>query len=312
LRAKAAANEVRAVRMNREIVACPGENVAKVFGVIFHVGRTVGQKQGAVTRADWREFKRYATEVFQEPPARVEEAVNILLKLGYADLELQPDGEGGAIVLQDMTQIETFFDFYQNYYFKPGYGELLKTNAKMTKVTEAFMQVAEKHKTDRAGNVHMPYKQTIDDLKALLGATFEADQLFRLEQKGLFIKKTTTQDGGTLSFYKPDFLQMLLNWKVLKEIEEWNAKGFVELGALGPKAAASSEKGVPVDRSQWAAVLADWKPLVQQGQLVKLRSGGPAAGEVWCQTCMSPVSTAAGAAKYCGVCGAEIPAKKAA
>ena len=40
-------------------------------------------------------------------------------------------------------------------------------------------------------------------MKKTMGATFEADQLFRLEQKGLFIKRTTTQDGGILSFLPP-------------------------------------------------------------------------------------------------------------
>jgi hypothetical protein len=204
----------------------------------------------------------------------------------------------------DMNQIEAFFDYYGNYYFKGGSSELLKTNSKSTKVTEAFLAVAAKHPVDRGGFAHLPYTATIDAMKESLGKTFEADQLFRLEQKGLFIKRTATQDGGVLSFYKPDFEQMLLNWKILKELETWNETGFIEPpgGAALPGHAESTPEHVR-ERKQWAKALADWKPAVNaKGGVPQLRQGEKKPGEVWCHVCMSPVKKGQ---KLCEVCGAE-------
>ena len=151
----------------------------------------------------------------------------------------------------------------------------------------------------------MPYKPTIDGMKKSLGNTFEADQLFRLEQKGLFIKRTTTNDGGMLSFYRPDFEQMLLNWKLLKEIEVWNEKGFVSMGAIAgaPQAAEDPE----TERKRWAQLLKDWKPAVSAAGGVKLRSGTKKFGEVWCEVCMSVIAKNQ---KVCQVCGAEVQATK--
>ena len=52
----------------------------------------------------------------------------------------------------------------------------------------------------------------IEALKLTLGKSFEGDQFQRLEQKGLFVKRISSDQGGTLTFYKPDYEQMLLNW----------------------------------------------------------------------------------------------------
>jgi CRP-like cAMP-binding protein len=307
-RLKSSFNEVKALRLGRETLPCPPDHVAKVFGVIYHGAKMNGQvsESGADATVDWDELRKFAVEVFNESVVRLEDAVGILTKLGYARFEER------KLHLTDLKQVEAFFDYYGNYHFKGGYADLLKTNSKMQKVTEEFLKIADQHPMDRGGNAHLPYKPTIDAMKKAMGGSFEADQLFRLEQKGLFIKRTATQDGGILSFYRPDFDQMMLNWKLLREIELWNEKGFVDATVVPSGKDPMLPPFDPVEeRKKWAKALEGWKPATLAGpaSALKLRAGErPPAGETWCEVCMGVLERGA---KSCPVCGADVKAKAA-
>lgn len=314
-RLKTTFNELKTERSNREVTPCPGNATAKAFGVIYHSIRAVGKAESeTVCAASWPELKSYAHEVFDEPLTRIDHVVEILVKLGYAQLDHADPAKARSIRITEMRQIETFFDFFGTYHFKGGHADFLKTNERSTRVTQALLEVAKSATADRSGNVQLPYKSTIDSLKALLGPSFEADQLFRLEQKGLFMKRTATQDGGLLSFYRPDYEQMLLTWKVLKQVELWNQHGWVEVSSAGPSKAVISEADIAADeqsraeREKWARRLAGWKPFALRGKPVQLRSGKPRLGEVWCHVCMSVLPKNG---ETCEVCGAEVPRKKA-
>ncbi|HUP56802.1 MAG TPA: cyclic nucleotide-binding domain-containing protein [Bdellovibrionota bacterium] len=301
-RSKVTFADLKALKSNAEVLPCPGDETAKLFGVIFHSARILSgaAKDNLGTPAvEWAELMRFAWEVFEEAPSRLEDGITILVKLGYARVS------GSKVEFLEMNQIESFFDYFGNYHFKGGYAELLKTNSKATKVTEAFLEFASRHPVDRGGYAHLPYTETVDAMKKALGKTFEADQLFRLEQKGLFIKRTATQNGGVLSFYKPDFTQMLLNWKILRELEIWNETGYVEpaQGAAGmPADAGTAPADHAVERKKWAKLLSEWKPVLKDGKIPALRTGAKKAGEVWCSICMSPMKQGQ---KLCEVCGAQ-------
>ncbi len=321
-RLKSAANELRSLRMNRGAQPCHPDLVAKVYGVIFYTARYLGKNENDAVVISWAKLKSYAVETFHEEETRLEEAIYSLIKLGYAEPRTFKNEKSGPIPLsnewtdicfRNMVQIETFFDFYQNYHFKGGYAGLLKTNEKATELTQALVRLADKYQPDRAGMVTMPYKLTIDTLKETLGKTFEADQIFRLEQKGLMVKRTTTQDGGVLSLFKAEFEQMLLNWKVLKEVEQWNEFGFVRL----PEAMAndpSASKGASSDDKESAQfktameALDSWKPLIVTGSRPVIRTEPPRHDEVLCPHCMSPVLASQ---TYCSICDSEIPKKAA-
>ena len=223
-RVKVTSNELKSLKSSQEAESCPPDNTAKVFGVIFHAAKIVGNmdEKGTTCLAEKDSFMKFAVEVLHEDKSRIESAMLILSKLNYLKFQ-----EGG-IELLDMKQIEAFFDFYGTYHFKGGYAGFLKTNAKSQRIVDAFLAIAARYPLDRAGNCHVPYKETIDEMKKVLTG-FQDDQLFGLEQKGLFMKRTQNEKGGTLSFYKPDFDQMLMNWKVLREIEAWNEKGYVDM-----------------------------------------------------------------------------------
>lgn len=304
-RVRVASAELKTLKLARNALPCPPDYTAKVFGVTFHSARFVGKKQDDLLVATYQNFLDYAVNVMEETPYRMLQALRILAKLGYAKLDLE---KSGTIEFKDMTQIEAFFDFYQNYHFKPGYASLLKTNDKITQITQTFLKLSRGYDADRSGLVHMPFKPTIDAMKEKLGSSFEADQLFRLEQKGLMIKRTTTQDGGILSFWRAEFEQMLLNWKVLREVELWNKKGFVEMtdGTVAPVPATAVPEASPAGKAavlSLAERLAAWQPKVLQGKVPQIRTAPPAPGEIFCPTCMSTITAEQ---TLCEVCDSEL------
>jgi CRP-like cAMP-binding protein len=321
-RLKSASNELRSLRMNRGAQPCHPDLVAKVYGVIFYTARYFGKKEGDSIVLPWNQLRTYAVETFHEEETRLEEAVYSLIKLGYAEPRTDKQESSGPVPQSDswqdicfrnMVQIEAFFDFYQNYHFKGGYAGLLKTNDKATELTQALVRLADKYQADRAGMVTMPYKLTVDTLKATLGKTFEADQIFRLEQKGLMVKRTATQDGGVLSLFKQEFEQMLLNWKVLKEVEQWNEFGFVKLPEEinNETSATTGAAGDEKESAQLKAAmeaLETWKPVIMSGSVPVIRTEPPRHDEVLCPQCLSPVLASQ---TYCTTCDSEIPKKAA-
>lgn len=302
-RLKNSSNELKTLKVARGALPCPPDYTAKVFGVIFHAARYVGRRNGDIVEANWDEFKDYALGVMKETEYRVRQALNILAKLGYVENYIDQDG---LLQFKDMTQIEAFFDFYQNYHFKSGYESLLKTNDKITAITQAVLKISEKYAPDRMGLVHMPFKPAIDSLKEILGKTFEADQLFRLEQKGLIVKRVATQDGGILSFYKSEFEQMLLNWRVLREVELWNEKGYVDM--RGYMSSRDSAAAAAVGQSI-ADRLAAWQPMALRGEAPKIRTEAPRPDEILCPVCMSTVTDEQ---TMCEVCDTDLTQVEAA
>lgn len=288
-RVKTASSELKTLRLAEDAKPCPPDGTAKVFGVIFHAARCTGKKKGQLVEAQWADFKGYAVDLMEETEYRVRQALNILAKLGYVELDF---GGEGTLQFTDMTQIEAFFEFYQNYHFKSGYAQLLKTNDKVTAITEAVIKVSEPFTPDRMGMVHMPFKATIDTLKEMLGKTFEADHLFRLEQKGLMVKRISDDKGGVLSFWRAEFEQMLLNWKVLREVELWNEKGFVDMSGYVPgQASANAQAAAAAANEELRRVkekLASWQPVMLKGKVPTIRSEPPKPGELLCAVCMSP------------------------
>ncbi|MCM0606392.1 MAG: cyclic nucleotide-binding domain-containing protein [Xanthomonadaceae bacterium] len=249
-RVKITSSELKSLKSNQETESCPPDNTAKVFGVIYHVAKIIGNMddKGQTCLAEKDSFMKFATQVMHEDPARLESAMQILAKLNYLKFQ-----EGGVELL-DMKQIEAFFDFYGTYHFKGGYSGWLKTNAKVQRIVDCFLGIASRYPIDRAGNCHVPFKETIDEMKKTLTG-FQDDQLFALEQKGLFMKRTQNDKGGILSFYKPDYDQMLLNWKILREIELWNEKGYVDMtppppppAPVDPAAAAAPAPATPAKK----------------------------------------------------------------
>ena len=259
---------------------------AKVFACLYHVVNYYGDKKDGKIIIQWNTVKKLAQRLFAEPPSRLEQAFNVCVKLKLAEVKMvkadnEPDTpeEMGPCTFHDLKPVERFFEFYQNYHFKGSSAAILKYDEKCRDMVQAMLQVSEGEKMDKAGVVYMNYKDACDKLRVVMGPTFNAEHILRLEQKGLFVKRQSSATGGTLSFIRTEFLGMLECWKVLREVEKWNELGFVDLkeGQAKPAAAAG------------AAPTGD-KPVIT------------------CSTCLTQVAENA---KFCQACGAKLAAAAA-
>lgn len=273
---KVVTGELKVLKLESNSSPCPPDNVAKVFGVIFHTANAMGTKKDGKVTVSWPAFKKYIQRIFLESPVRLEQAMYLLVKLKLAEKQMVKNDtdptapeELGFFHILDLATVERFFDFYQNYHFKPGYENILKYDEKCMQTTVALLKVCETEKVDRNGTVYLNFKDTMDKMKAEVGASFNLDSLDRLQQKGLFIKRQTNNQGGTISFLKSDFESMVQNWKFLKEIDKWNELGYVDL--TEPKDLKPTAKG--------------------------------ADGGLICSACKNPVIENQ---KFCGECGNKL------
>ncbi len=280
-RAKSTTSELKKIRVEKEQTPCPGDDTARVFGVILHSAKAVGREEDGAFVADWEEFKNFAVDIFGEPQPRLEEACAILLKLGYLERAPGATEFEGVIQFKDLVPVENFFEFYYSYHFKPNAKDMLRTNERASRITDEFLKIAESTPADRGGRVTLPYKPTIDAMKKAFDGKFEADQLFALQTKGLMVKHTADSNGGTLMFIKQDFLQMLNNWRFLKEIELWNERGFVDPTTTEVILAA---KKAADDEAVAAAAARATAPAAKE----KSRSSDPAAVDAALKQVLSP------------------------
>lgn len=279
-RLKVATTELKSSRMEKDSTPCPEDQVAKIYGTIFHTANHKGTKDEA-DRAkavvDWTTMRQYAQRIFAESPKRLEQAICVLIKLKLASFEMgkAPDDPEGPDQIQkvqflDLNAIEAFFEFYQYYYFKgTSKNEVLKADDMSINLLNEFIAIAEGVQPDRFGVVAIEYTKAIERFKTDLGINLNPDHFARLEQKGVFAKRAPKPDGTVMLQYEvKEFQTTSKIWRILKEIEKWNDKGFVDLNEDEAKA--------------------------------KKKSDGPC-----CPSCSSPLPAQA---KFCMDCGAKIAA----
>jgi hypothetical protein len=235
-RLKTATAEVKSNRMEKDGTPCPEDQVAKAFGVVFHTANHKGEKKENRVVIDWGLFRQYSQRVFGESLKRLEQCVNLLVKLKLAMYEMgkDPDNLEGPELIQkvhffDLPAIENFFEFYQYYYFKGGKSEILKTEDTVVNILGGLITCAEGQPVDRFGVVSLDFPKVVEYFKNELGVNFTPDTLTRLENKGLFAKRRTNSNNDVqLQFEIKEFSGFYKNWRVLREVDKWNEKGFVD------------------------------------------------------------------------------------
>lgn len=236
-RLRLAVNDVRSTRMEKDAQPCPEDQVAKVFGTVFHTANHKGDKsQEGRSIIEWNLLKQYSQRVFSESPKRLEQAVNILVKLKLAFYEMgkNPDNMDGPDEIQrvhflDLPLLESFFEFYQYYYFKGGRSELLKVDELCLQMVDGLLKLAEKNPPDRFGVVSVDFAQFVAYCKAELNINLNNDHFSRLESKGIYTKRKNGSNGVQLQFETKEYRSIYQSWKMLKEIDKWNERGFVDL-----------------------------------------------------------------------------------
>lgn len=282
-RLKTISTDLKSSKMEIDPTPCPEDQVAKVFGTIYHTARHKGEKLDEKKHPkritiDWTMMKQYSQRVFGESPRRLESAVSVLVKLKLAEFEMgkSPDDPEGPdqimkVHFSDLDLVEAFFEFYQYYFFKgTGKPETLKPEDSIIQLVTNLLGVFHEVVPDRYGVVSMDFSKTIELFKTKYNITLTNEHFTRLEQKGLFAKRAPRSEGPVvLSFDIKEFSSTLFSWKVIKEIEKWNEKGFVDLNEKSNSDANS-------------------------------KSDGPACGS--CGSALVP------AAKFCPECGAKVQA----
>ncbi|MBV2169322.1 MAG: zinc ribbon domain-containing protein, partial [Bdellovibrio sp.] len=145
-----------------------------------------------------------------------------------------PDNPDGPEEIQkvhflDLGLVESFFEFYQYYYFKGGRSELLKVDELCQQMLDALLKLSETEQPDRFGLVSVDFAKFSEYCKNEIGINLNNDHFNRLEGKGVFMKRKNGGTGVLLQFEVKEFRSIYQSWKMLREIEKWNEKGFVDM-----------------------------------------------------------------------------------
>lgn len=252
-RLKQAITEVRSVRMEKDASPCPEDQVPKVFGTIFHAASHKGlkQKDGKV-EINWSLLRQYSLRVFAESLKRLEQACHVLVKLKLAEYTMgkapdNPDGpdEIQTISFHNLSTVEAFFEFYQYYYFKGGKSEILKPDDVVVQLVELILKLSEPLTVDRFGLVSVEFSKLSEIVKAEMNATLNNDHFSRMENKGAMTKRRTVGDVVHIEFEPKELKNIFFSWKILREIEKWNEKGFVDLDEKEEKKIKKGESACP-------------------------------------------------------------------
>ena len=236
-RLKWAMLELKNKKSDKDLVACPPEDIARVFGVLFHTMKHKGVQEGVACKTDWGTLRQYAQRIFGESLKRMEQVSQILVKLKLAEFIMTPKDEDdvmakpeiAALKIFDLAALESFFEFYQYYYYKGNKTELLRPDEVNYSVLQIMLMSYEGIQPDKAGVVSKDLNEVTEFYKNY-GITFGSGQLTGLESKGLFCKrKPVANNQVLLQFELKEFKNLFNSWRILKEVEKWNERGFVDI-----------------------------------------------------------------------------------
>lgn len=246
-------SELKSVRLEKDPSPCPDECIPQVFGAIFHVLNHKGLKEGTSSKVEWLTLRQYSQRVFGESLKRLENAVQVLVKLGLATYIVgkSPDDPEGkdeiqGLTIKDLPALEAFFEFYQYYYFKGGKSEFLKFDETNFNTLRILNLAYEGIQPDRFGVVSKDFAEVTEFFKEY-GINLGAGHFTALETKGLFCKRKPLADGKvTLQFELKEFKTQQDIWKIIREVDKWNEKGFVDMNDIdqGPKKVKAIHDGV--------------------------------------------------------------------
>ncbi len=233
---KILSTELRSVKLEKDNTPCPQEITAKIFGALFHTVNYKGEKKADHVNITWPTLKHYAQRIFCESPKRIESVINILVKLKLAKYEMgedidNPKGPQQIVAVQfyNIQAVENFFEFFQHFYFKGGKLDLFKVDETAGRIVTHILDCVKDIVPDRGGIVSIPYETVVEKLKSLYQINLNTDHFSVLEQKGLYARRMSQDKGVTLSFDLREWQIMLLNWRILKEIDKWNEKSSVDI-----------------------------------------------------------------------------------
>lgn len=238
-RIRVSINEVRQSRTEKDGTPCSDDIVAQLFGAIYHTLNHKGAKdekdKNKATIA-WGLCKQYSQRVFGVSPRKLEQALLVLVKLKMAFLTMgkppeNPEGPDEILEVQvfDLAAVENFFEFWQYFYFKNGRTDLLRYDESVCALVGSLIKLSETLQLDRFGAIRTELTNAIEFVKNDLGIDLKNTHFERMEQKGVMSKRQPTADGTVfLSFEPKEYVGFYKAWMIIREIDRWNEKGFVD------------------------------------------------------------------------------------
>ncbi len=236
-RLKWAMTEIKNKKSDKDMVPCGVEEIPRAFGFLYHSMKHKGVIDGLSCRADWATLRQYSQRIFGESLKRTEQVTQILVKLKLAEYVMTPLDEDDVLSkpeisgfkIYDLAALESFFEFYQYYYYKGNKQNLLRPDEINYNVLNILLMAFEKSEIDKSGVVSRDLNEVTDFFKDY-GISFGSGQLTALETIGLFCKRKPAANNQVfLQFELKEFKQIFNSWRILREVEKWNDRNVVDI-----------------------------------------------------------------------------------
>ena len=236
-RLKWAMTVIKNKKSDKDMVACGVEEIPRAFGFLYHSMKHKGVIDGLSCRADWATLRQYSQRIFGESLKRTEQVTQILVKLKLAEYVMTAKDEDDVMSkpeisgfkIYDLAALESFFEFYQYYYYKGNKQNLLRPDEINYNVLNILLMAFEKSEIDKSGIVSRDLNEVTDFFKDY-GISFGSGQLTALETIGLFCKrKPAANNQVLLQFELKEFKQIFNSWRILREVEKWNDRNMVDI-----------------------------------------------------------------------------------
>jgi DNA-binding transcriptional ArsR family regulator len=253
-RLKLALAEVKSNKQDKDATPCPDEVVPQIFASIFHTMNHKGEKlKDGKVEIKWQMLRQYTQRVLGQSPKRVEQALNILVKLKQGHFNMgksaeNPEGpeEIQEVVLYDLGIVEGFYEYFQYYFYKPGKTDFLKYDDFVAQLTGLILKQSESETPDRFGVLGIDYSLLAEAVKEELGVNLLGDHFTRLENKGIMTKRRALENKQVrLELEVKEVKHTFYAWKILREIDKWNEKGFVDIHEKEEKKKKPNENACP-------------------------------------------------------------------
>lgn len=244
---------VRSFKMESDKSPCPQPSIPRIFALLNlvarHTGKTIPEKPGELL-VDWGVLKLYTTRMFAESPQRMRSLLDLLKKLGLAELKIEKTEEGeeelAKATLFNIQAVEDFAEFYQYNLYKGSYSEAIHVDTLALRVAKAMVALSDGQEVDRKGAVTLIWDQVLEDMKKKFRIDLKNTHLDALEKKGLFVKRQSRDNASAvIMFDRNEFLKMSTYWAFIHEIDKWNEKGFVDLNEKENPGPDASGEGCP-------------------------------------------------------------------
>ncbi|MCB0411710.1 MAG: cyclic nucleotide-binding domain-containing protein [Bdellovibrionales bacterium] len=243
---------LKQARLETEKSPCPQVSVPRIFSLLNlvarHTGKPNADKAGEI-EVDWGVLKLYTARLFAESPQRMRSLLDLLYKLGRAQLVIEKNEEGQEelkkCVIHDIQFIEDFAEFYQYNLYKGGKAEIIYVDTLAFKVAKALVLMSLDLEPDFRGAVGIEYDHLLAELKSKFKLDLKSTHLDLLEKKGLLVKRVSKDQAVLLKFDKKEFERVSGFWSVIHEIDKWNEKGLVDLNESEEEGSAEATSQCP-------------------------------------------------------------------